>query len=1181
MKKVLSFLAVVFAVVMLAACGKKHDVTFDLDYEGAPAASVVSVKNKAKVAKPEDPAREGYEFNAWQLDGADYNFDAKVTKALTLKAKWDRAFEVANFEFVVNVPEGTEADELYIVGNFSDWEFKEEYKLAKGDDGKFTVEFELDASLSELQYKIAADASWNFVEKAADGAELDNRVLNVEPNNVVEITVALWANGGPGVVEVALDLGYEGAPEVDALEVQKGSKVVLPDDPEREGYVFLGWFLGEEEFDAEEAEEVFEEFALVARWIQRHTVEFDLDYDEKVEYRQANDGAKVSAPADPERLGHDFLGWFLGNELYDFDAAVEGPLKLVAKWEEHEKIEVTFDLDLDGEENDVVEIYVNTKVAKPADPVRVGYFFKGWNLGAAAFDFDEALKEVDVTLVAQWEKADPVTVSYETRLEGVAVPSVETEVYDDVKAPELGENFVKDGYRFAGWYLSKKGAFWNEPDAQAFPLNPDKDVKLYAYWEPVNSVAMRYEDDLTYTSTMTAESRLILNPLEYQWSHETDMIDMLVAPLYSTEVDWDKAIEDGLADFHGDFSKFEEKLFSIEALDYHYVLIGGAKYPVNEEGESAVVDGKFDRDLARSIRGTEWTYEIRKDMVFDDGTPIDAWTFDFTLRNWLDPVQNNFRANMWYKNEDNANGRPLVNTFEYYMGQVPWHQVGFEVDDQDNYKFTIKTTEPVTLQYAVGMGNDIRLINPNKYLNSIDVASGKSKYGTVEYPFSSYGSYVISQWDEGSRIVFNKNYDYVGKHLINYKSQRIRIVKDVHESYNLFKAGQTSVLGLTKDYYAEYAEDPNVKDSWNNFPQYMIINQSNSKLTGGNVHPTIMGDMKFRQALLHGLDRKYFAYTVYAPNKPTLMPIPNNAKNYLYDPIYYTESPQHIALIEEELGWDLEDYGYSPARAVALFDEAYADWLAEGNTGPVTLKYVTDDSEFSESLDNYIKESYEELFEDAQGNKRLIIDINVLAATAREHAIQNHDFDLVLTALGFGSALDANWQYLAIGLLPGDIGASGFGLFYPYIGGPKEYEMAEYLEWEIEVDFANAYAHLSAQDPEDLLDGYADFLAMLDEEGVYKGTVEDLAVYLVFASENPFDGGPTEPFPGASHDLHNATAAFERVFLKYVPVIPTVTRAGSTIYADNVVIEWPEYSEAFGWGAARYRYLNTDPDFAE
>jgi len=37
--------------------------------------------------------------------------------------------------------------------------------------------------------------------------------------------------------------------------------------------------------------------------------------------------------------------------------------------------------------------------------------------------------------------------------------------------------------------------------------------------------------------------------------------------------------------------------------------------------------------------------------------------------------------------------------------------------------------------------------------------------------------------------------------------------------------------------------------------------------------------------------------------------------------------------------------------------------------------------------------------------------------------------------------------------------------------------------------------------------------------------------------------------------------------------------ASAAVYQDRVVIDWPSYSTAFGWGSEQYRYLNTDKDF--
>ena len=43
---------------------------------------------------------------------------------------------------------------------------------------------------------------------------------------------------------------------------------------------------------------------------------------------------KVPRPtSDPEKSGHTFTGWDLGDEKYNFDTPVTAPLTLTAKWE--------------------------------------------------------------------------------------------------------------------------------------------------------------------------------------------------------------------------------------------------------------------------------------------------------------------------------------------------------------------------------------------------------------------------------------------------------------------------------------------------------------------------------------------------------------------------------------------------------------------------------------------------------------------------------------------------------------------------------------------------------------------------------------------------------------------------------------------------------------------------------
>ena len=62
-------------------------------------------------------------------------------------------------------------------------------------------------------------------------------------------------------------------------------------------------------------------------------VRFDTDGGSEIEPTTVKHSRKVQPPSDPEKSGHTFTGWYLGDEKYNFDTPVTAPLTLTAKWE--------------------------------------------------------------------------------------------------------------------------------------------------------------------------------------------------------------------------------------------------------------------------------------------------------------------------------------------------------------------------------------------------------------------------------------------------------------------------------------------------------------------------------------------------------------------------------------------------------------------------------------------------------------------------------------------------------------------------------------------------------------------------------------------------------------------------------------------------------------------------------
>ena len=197
------------------------------------------------------------------------------------------------------------------------------------------------------------------------------------------------------------------------VKVKDGEKAVKPQDPEKEGYVFKGWYVGEEEYDFEKA--VNADLEVTAKFeekaadepgdepgdepeVKEYTVKFVVDGE--VTETKVKEGEKVAKPADPVKDGYNFLGWFAGEEAYDF-GAVTADVTVTAKFEEV-IAEYTVKFVVDGEASEV-KVVEGEKVAKPADPVKDGYVFLGWFAGEEAYDF-ETLVTSDLEVVAKFEE---------------------------------------------------------------------------------------------------------------------------------------------------------------------------------------------------------------------------------------------------------------------------------------------------------------------------------------------------------------------------------------------------------------------------------------------------------------------------------------------------------------------------------------------------------------------------------------------------------------------------------------------------------------------------------------------------------------------------------------------------------------------------------------------------------
>ena len=120
-------------------------------------------------------------------------------------------------------------------------------------------------------------------------------------------------------------------------------KVAKPDNPEKEGFAFVEWQLNGETFDFETL--IIENIIIIAKWemnkdITICKVSFDSDGGSEVTSIQVAQGTSITAPIAPNKEGFNFIGWYDGNDLYDFSSIVNNDITLTAKWKNNKTITI-------------------------------------------------------------------------------------------------------------------------------------------------------------------------------------------------------------------------------------------------------------------------------------------------------------------------------------------------------------------------------------------------------------------------------------------------------------------------------------------------------------------------------------------------------------------------------------------------------------------------------------------------------------------------------------------------------------------------------------------------------------------------------------------------------------------------------------------------------------------------
>ena len=184
-------------------------------------------------------------------------------------------------------------------------------------------------------------------------------------------------------------------------------------------------------------------------------------------------GVGATLPTDVTRTGYTFKGWYYNENLTGSPVTAIGDTETGNKeyWAKWEINQYTVTVKPENGEADItITQDYGTPITAPADPIREGYTFIGWDR-----DIPKTMPAENITVTAQWE-INQYTITFDTN-GGSEIAPITQDYGTEITAPD---NPTRKGYTFKGW------------DKEIPETMPAENITVKAQWE-INQYTIAFD----------------------------------------------------------------------------------------------------------------------------------------------------------------------------------------------------------------------------------------------------------------------------------------------------------------------------------------------------------------------------------------------------------------------------------------------------------------------------------------------------------------------------------------------------------------------------------------------------------------------------------------------------------------------------------------------------------------
>lgn len=356
-----------------------------------------------------------------------------------------------------------------------------------------------------------------------------------------------------------------------------------------------------------------------------------------------------------------------------------------------------------------------------------------------------------------------------------------------------------------------------------------------------------------------------------------------------------------------------------------------------------------------------YTFHLREDAVWSNGTPVTADDFIFGWQRAVDPA---VASEYSYLFSDIGQ---IKNAAEIIAGEKDVTELG--VSAPDDHTLVVELNVPVSYFLSLMYFPTFYPVNREFY----ESTGGEGKYATSADTLLSNGAFVMESYEPAAmNFSLVKNPDYYDADKVQLDGLNYQVIKDSQQALMSYQNGTLDVVKLSGDQVEQVQDDPEFSVHGAGYLWYLTM----------NVHDVPeLANLNLRMAFTHAVDREAIVKNVVKDGSlATYTAVP---PQFATSPVDGSDFAADQEMFSEYCSYDLE-------KATEYFEAA----KSELGTDTFEFDLICEDQTETQRVATVIKEQLEQALPG--------VTMNIVVETKKQRLddIQSGNYEVCLTRWG-------------------------------------------------------------------------------------------------------------------------------------------------------------------------------------